>query len=229
MAPFGRRTASCRAVFDMFDFRQGPSPQPPAVSFTACLPCILATPMLTRMARSTHVSLMFLCEDICSSCPPFWFGPTARRSMAPFERRTASRKAMFGMLDLRQGLPRGWIGFDNFGNRATAHLITKVAGAPMHRANRFIHGPLRNITELEIPCWDAFRPLIDIAMQAVVGCAPRACCALRSMGSQDVPKVQSNLTRRLCRNLADVSRSMKVVRKQMTAMCPEWCVSCKSV
>merc|ERR1712187_732626 len=55
------------------------------------------------------------------------------------ERRTASRKAMFDMLDLRQGPPRGWIGLEQFVNWATDHLITKVATIDMHADVDYYH------------------------------------------------------------------------------------------
>ena len=48
------------------------------------------------------------------------------------ERRTASRKTMFDMVDLRQRPPRGWIGFEQFVTWATDPLITRVATIDIH-------------------------------------------------------------------------------------------------
>jgi len=53
--------------------------------------------------------------------------PSLEKEYGTNERRTASRKAMVDMLDLRQGPPRGWTGLEQFVNWATDHLITKVA------------------------------------------------------------------------------------------------------
>merc|ERR1711865_1130835 len=57
----------------------------------------------------------------------FGLAPSWEKEYGTIERRTASRKAMFDMLDLRQGEARGWIGLEQFVNWATDHLITKVA------------------------------------------------------------------------------------------------------
>merc|ERR1712224_1160869 len=68
-----------------------------------------------------------LCEDVASLPRRFGLAPSWEKEYGTVERRTASRKAMFDMLDLRQGPPRGWIGLEQFVNWATDHLITKVA------------------------------------------------------------------------------------------------------
>merc|ERR1712232_1351702 len=68
-----------------------------------------------------------LCEDVASLPRRFGLAPSWEKEHGTVERRTASRKAMFDMLDLRQGPPRGWIGLEQFVNWATDHLITKVA------------------------------------------------------------------------------------------------------
>jgi len=56
------------------------------------------------------------------------------------------------------------------------------AGASMHRANGLMHmvrcAVLEGLTELEIPCWDAPKPLEEIALQAVADM--RTTCTLRS-------------------------------------------------
>ena len=68
-----------------------------------------------------------LCEDIASLPRRFGLAPSWEKEYGTIERRTASRKAMFDMLDLRQGPPRGWIGLEQCVNWATDPLITKVA------------------------------------------------------------------------------------------------------
>lgn len=56
------------------------------------------------------------------------------------------------------------------------------AGASMHRANGSMHmvrcAAVKGLVQLEIPCWDATRTLIDIATQAVADM--RTACTLRS-------------------------------------------------
>merc|ERR1712146_287298 len=65
--------------------------------------------------------------------------PSWEKEYGTVERRTASRKAMFDMLDLRQGPPRGWIGLEQFVNWATDHLITKVATIDIHADVDYYH------------------------------------------------------------------------------------------
>ena len=67
-----------------------------------------------------------LCEDVASLPRRFGLAPSWEKEYGTIERRTAARKAMFTMLDLRQGPARGWIGLEQFVNWATDHLITKV-------------------------------------------------------------------------------------------------------
>ena len=68
-----------------------------------------------------------LCEDIAALPRRFGLAPSWEKEYGTIDRRTASRKAMHDMLDLRQGPLRGWIGLEQFVNWATDHLIAKVA------------------------------------------------------------------------------------------------------
>lgn len=68
-----------------------------------------------------------LCEDVASLPRRFGLAPSWEKEYGNVERRTASRKAMFDMLDIRQGPARGWLGLEQFVKWAIDHLITKVA------------------------------------------------------------------------------------------------------
>jgi len=80
-----------------------------------------------------------LCEDVASLPRRFGLAPSWEKEYGSIERRTASRKAMFDMLDLRQGPPRNWIGLEQFVTWATNHLITKVATIDMKAEVDFYH------------------------------------------------------------------------------------------
>jgi len=58
-----------------------------------------------------------------------------------------------------------------------------MAGALMHRANGLTHmarcGQLSNLDQMQLPCWDAPKPLVDIAALAVHDL--RQSCSLRSL------------------------------------------------
>merc|ERR1711976_1059718 len=94
-----------------------------------------------------------LCEDVASLPRRFGLAPSWEKEYGTVERRTASRKAMFDMLDLRQGPPRGWIGLEQFVNWATDHLITKVATIDIHADVDYYHieqyGEHQYLTHLE--------------------------------------------------------------------------------
>lgn len=81
------------------------------------------------------------------------------------------------------------------------------AGASMHRANGLMHmarsAPAVGLEELEIPCWDAPRPLEDIAAQAVADM--RTACTLRSekYGQQGCSKGTVKAYQAALRSLAD--------------------------
>merc|ERR1712048_1527862 len=67
-----------------------------------------------------------LCEDVASLPRRFGLAPSWEKEDGNVERRTASRKAMFDMIDLRQGPARNWIGLEQFVRWAQDHIITKV-------------------------------------------------------------------------------------------------------
>jgi len=67
-----------------------------------------------------------LCEDVASLPRRFGLAPSWEKEYGNVERRTASRKAMFDMIDLRQGPARNWIGLEQFVRWAQDHIITKV-------------------------------------------------------------------------------------------------------
>ena len=79
--------------------------------------------------------------------------PSLEKEYSTNERRTASRKAMVDMHDLRQGPPRGWTGLEQFVNWATDHLITKVAtiesGTDVDHGYSEQHGEHQYLTHLE--------------------------------------------------------------------------------
>merc|ERR1712070_1370037 len=82
-----------------------------------------------------------------------------------------------------------------------------VAGASMHRANGQMHmvrcAAATGLVQLEIPCWDAPRSLIDIATQAVADM--RTACTLRSekYGQQGCSEGTVKAYQAALRNLAD--------------------------
>ena len=80
-----------------------------------------------------------LCVDIAALPRRFGLAPGWEKEHGTKERRTPSRKAMFGMLDLRPGPPRGWIGLEQFVNWATDHLITKVATSDIAADVNYYH------------------------------------------------------------------------------------------
>jgi hypothetical protein len=67
-----------------------------------------------------------LCEDVASLPRRFGLAPSWEKEYGTVERRTASRKAMFDMIDLRQGPARQWVGLEQFVRWATDHILTKV-------------------------------------------------------------------------------------------------------
>merc|ERR1712048_864643 len=68
-----------------------------------------------------------LCEDVASLPRRFGLAPSWEKEYGNIERRTASRKAMFDMIDLRQGPARHWIGLEQFVRWSFDHVVTKAA------------------------------------------------------------------------------------------------------
>ena len=94
-----------------------------------------------------------LCEDIASMPLLLGFTPSWEKESGTIKRRTASRKAAFDMLDLRQGPPRGWISLELFVHGATDHLITKVAAIEVKPDVDYCH--IEQYGELQyLPHWE---------------------------------------------------------------------------
>ena len=92
-------------------------------------------------------------EDIASLPRRFSLAPSWEKEYGTTARRTTSRKAMFDMLDLRLGPPRGWIGLEQFVKWATDHLLTKVATIDVNADVDYYHieqyGEHQYLTHLE--------------------------------------------------------------------------------
>jgi len=103
--------------------------------------------------KINHQEFDRLCEDVASLPRRFGLAPSWEKEYGTVERRTASRRAMFDMLDLRQGAPRGWIGLEQFVKWAIDHLITKVASIDMHADVDYYHienyGEIQYLAHLE--------------------------------------------------------------------------------
>lgn len=81
-----------------------------------------------------------LCEDVASLPRRFGMAPSWEKEYgSSIERRTKSRRAMFNMIDLRQGEARGWIGLEQFVKWAIDHVVTKVATIDMKEKVDFYH------------------------------------------------------------------------------------------